>query len=1220
MGTADGVRGRTAPADAADAPGVPVTIEVTGPGTTSVGIYNNDGVLRRQLALGEPLGPGTHRLVWDGRDDRGEPLEPGRYEVRAVTAELKADWQQTVGNSGRPPWGPTKIRGACWHTVARTGNHLVAGGPTGEGNRHYQRLDADGQVVWSSAYERAHGDETAMTADEKYVYLVTAIDSETDPKTREQLLHEVIWRLDAETGEFALWPGDRTFLEITSPRRYPGRRAHSAETYLERYEICDLASAAGRLYVPCRRLNVIRIYDRETGEQVEVFEGIDAPRGIAVAPDGTMYVVSGTRILRYDSDGRLDKTVVEGLSDPWDVELDGSGTLLVSDMGASHQVKRYAPDGRLLETFGPQRDPRAMDGRLDRMFYPMGLAIDAQGRVIVAELGHGRLLARQPDGTWAPVVEAFGMGGNNGGATFRPDDPQWLFTSNRHMRFGGTMTSLSLYRTGLRRPGWEVVRRWPAVAPVQSTEPLRVQRLGGRTYVYLLGRFLTVYEATDDGRLEFCAAILSKMKRRLTAHPEIFDQASDLGLLDENDYCRARMVWTDANRNRAIEAGEVEVHEGRDADRELYSYNDGHVDAEGNIIVGDLRTRDVWRLDCQGFDAAGNPRYSWSAAQRIWTGAEHPESTADGCYNSGKQVDADGNLYLTQFVGPPCTPQTVRLVKYSPAGKRLWSVGRKARGLKDQPGEFIACTAFAGIVDGVVYALEYEGRVDAFTDDGLYLATFLRSGKKGSKGPYTNWGENFHGDVVKDPKTGKVIFTINTHNYCLPWFEVTGLESIQRSRSSVTLRAGDMLEADTGSTQRAAPPVDPHAPKTAEIVRRDSPVHIDGELDDWEGIAGERVAVPEAEDTHAVISRAGFDRENLYTAFHISDPGPAVNKTVAPAALWHGDCVELRISNDITWRATPNNPWSPMDRTLLLAASPGQPRVGLVNQATGKLMDSSGVRRVCRVWTGGNGYDLECAIPWNTLGWTPPRLGDRLRYDWNVNYANDATGEFGFKLLWTTESRGAHYQTRGAWDWARLINESGGLETSAYARAAEMPCLVDGRDDEWAGVPTVGVAVAGTDNGYRASVAVLDDPRQLCFLWKVRDPDPAINTASISQWWATGDFIEVYLTVRNREHRVLLPATRDERARPYFLRDAQPVPVEQASTRIALAADKAGYVMEVALPWAALGGRPDSTGAVTLPFGWLVHWSDPSGGSALVKQNWPAGAYGADGKLYLESE
>ena len=770
--------------------GVSVTINVTGAGTTSVGIYDDDGVLRRRLALGVLLGPGMQQLMWDGRDDQGEPVEAGQYEVRAVTADLDAVWRQTVGNSGDPPWEPSAIRGACWHTAARVGNDLVGGGPTGEGNRHFQRWDDQGQVVWSSAYERGHGDETAMTADEKYVYIVSAIDSETDPETGEQLLYDVIWRLHVATGLFALWPGAETFVEVTPQRRYPGRVADSADDYLERYEICDLASANGRLYVPCRRLNVIRVYDRESGVELAPFTNVDAPRGIAVAPDGSIYAVSETQVLRFDSAGQPLGAVVQGLSSPWDVELDTQGNLVVSDLGTNHHVNVYTPAGQLIRTFGLQRDARAMDGRLDRMFYPMGLAVDAAGRVIVAELGHGRLLAWKQDGAMERVVEAHGMGGNNGGVAFRPGDLQWLFTSNLHTRFGKAMTSMSLYRSGVHQPGWQIERRWPSVAPVRSTEPLRVRRLQDRTYVYLLGRFPTVYEATDDGGMEFCAAILARNSNPFTAHLDILDQARQLGLVDAEDHCVARMVWTDANRNRAIEQAEVVIHTGPDADKDLYTYNGGDVDPAGNIIAGDLLTRDVWRFVFTGFDAAANPLYDWSQAQRVWVGANHPDVETEGWYNYGKRVDDGGNVYLSRQRGPASTPTDVRLDKYAPGEALLWAIGRKAVGLKDQPGEFNACTAFAGIVNGIVYALEYDGRVDAFTDDGLYLATFLERGAGGSTSPYANWGENFHGHALEDPSTGKTIFTINTHNYCLPWFEVTGLESIDRFQTPVTLGGG----------------------------------------------------------------------------------------------------------------------------------------------------------------------------------------------------------------------------------------------------------------------------------------------------------------------------------------------------------------------------------------------------------------------------------------------
>jgi flagellar hook assembly protein FlgD len=47
-------------------------------------IYDADGRHVRTLADG-PLGPGTHRVAWDGRDDAGVSIAAGVYYIRLAT-------------------------------------------------------------------------------------------------------------------------------------------------------------------------------------------------------------------------------------------------------------------------------------------------------------------------------------------------------------------------------------------------------------------------------------------------------------------------------------------------------------------------------------------------------------------------------------------------------------------------------------------------------------------------------------------------------------------------------------------------------------------------------------------------------------------------------------------------------------------------------------------------------------------------------------------------------------------------------------------------------------------------------------------------------------------------------------------------------------------------------------------------------------------------------
>jgi len=52
---------------------------------------DSDRAQVRALQLGEPLDAGPHELLWDGRGDDGEPVEPGLYALRVILGEADRD-------------------------------------------------------------------------------------------------------------------------------------------------------------------------------------------------------------------------------------------------------------------------------------------------------------------------------------------------------------------------------------------------------------------------------------------------------------------------------------------------------------------------------------------------------------------------------------------------------------------------------------------------------------------------------------------------------------------------------------------------------------------------------------------------------------------------------------------------------------------------------------------------------------------------------------------------------------------------------------------------------------------------------------------------------------------------------------------------------------------------------------------------------------------------
>ncbi len=142
-----------------------------------------------------------------------------------------------------------------------------------------------------------------------------------------------------------------------------------------------------------------------------------APRGMALAPDGTLYVADSRnhRIQHFSADGTLlhqwgtfaDLSQGDApggtFNEPWDVAVGLDGTVFVTDTW-NHRIQAFTPDGTFLRMwgyFGQAETPDAFWG-------PRGLAIDQRGRVYVTDTGNKRVAIFEPNGTF---VAQFGTAG-----------------------------------------------------------------------------------------------------------------------------------------------------------------------------------------------------------------------------------------------------------------------------------------------------------------------------------------------------------------------------------------------------------------------------------------------------------------------------------------------------------------------------------------------------------------------------------------------------------------------------------------------------------------------------------------------------------------------------------------------------------------------------------------------------------------------------------------
>ncbi len=163
------------------------------------------------------------------------------------------------------------------------------------------------------------------------------------------------------------------------------------------------------------------------------------PYGLAVDAHGVVYIADAgdnNRIRRVHPDGRVDTLAGQGegwrdgaamqaqFNTPSGIAVDAAGTVFVADTG-NHVIRRIAVDGTVSTLAGDgQRgfvDGPAAQARFDG---PMGVAVDAGGRVYVADTYNDRIRVIEPDGRVHTVAGGERPGSADGnGALTRLDTP-----------------------------------------------------------------------------------------------------------------------------------------------------------------------------------------------------------------------------------------------------------------------------------------------------------------------------------------------------------------------------------------------------------------------------------------------------------------------------------------------------------------------------------------------------------------------------------------------------------------------------------------------------------------------------------------------------------------------------------------------------------------------------------------------------------------------------
>lgn len=171
------------------------------------------------------------------------------------------------------------------------------------------------------------------------------------------------------------------------------------------------------------------------------------PYGLALDAHGVLYVADAgdnNRIRRVYPDGRVDTLAGQGegwrdgpalqaqFDTPSSIALDAAGNVFVADTG-NHVIRRIGTDGNVSTIAGDgtagYADGPAAHARFDG---PMGVAVDDNGRVFVADTWNDRIRVIEPDGQVRTLAGGDAPGNVDGaGVGARLDTPVALALDSR---------------------------------------------------------------------------------------------------------------------------------------------------------------------------------------------------------------------------------------------------------------------------------------------------------------------------------------------------------------------------------------------------------------------------------------------------------------------------------------------------------------------------------------------------------------------------------------------------------------------------------------------------------------------------------------------------------------------------------------------------------------------------------------------------------------------
>lgn len=954
-------------------PAIPITFELKEPGHVTLVIEGADGKRVRNLISETSFPAGKHTVAWDGLDDLGRDPEaakhsvfhipgklvaPGDYTVRGLTHPgIDIVYQLTPYTEGRPPWnnGSPSSQWLTNHSApsdvifvpagaapAREGRPSSAGpqilvcSRVAEGGSGLAWLDMDGRKIWGqhwlggvwTAASHLSIDHGARTVEGVYAYAAASWPGDKYNNYRSELrLHKLM-----AAGHGVTAPKDKRFgsgedrpvLEPTYsiPLSQPlpddfSKRPEREQKSLVRSLSADLTGLAvhnGIVWAAFADRDFAVVIDAHAGKELGTV-AIPSVRGLAFDRAGNLHALSKGRLLRFAIDFAKPATIpapvvlVSGLEDPQSVMIDAEGVIYVSDWGASHQVKRFAADGRPLAPIGQPGAPAIGAYNPNKFNHPAGMTVDDRGRLWVAENNHTPKRVSLWNTADGRLIDAFyGPMRYGGSGAVDPKDPTRFFYDDDH---GGGIEFKLDYKTGRSSPvsifylpehdKTGIDGRYVGGAP---SYPLHH---GDRTYLtnaYSLHttgrRSATLWRRDDDGVarivsaagsiIDSAGAIMPAFQRPeiVALMPEGFTPAPNKHLF---------FVWSDLNGNQLIDTDEVQFAttasfaNGKSNRANIVSISVADDLSWTAATVGDV----VLQLKPVSINAAGAPVYDLSKPVILARDIQSPASSG-----GGQALHARDGWTVTTTPVAPLPREAVGAVRN---GEAVWSYpslwpGLHASHIAPMPensGQLIGTTRVIGnVIDappgsdaGQLFAINSnKGVLYVFTVDGLFVTRLFQDCRtaswnapeavRGMSVAHLSLHEECFGPMWTRADDGRVFLQGGGPGNIMT---VEHLDKVRRLPDQPLTVTRDQLAAAQAENLRAEAERQTSREIKPLVIPASAPAPVvDGKLDDWAGAQwlplDKRTAKVGNWGKSAIESSASarISGDRLYLAWRTYDP------------------------------------------------------------------------------------------------------------------------------------------------------------------------------------------------------------------------------------------------------------------------------------------------------------------------------------------------------------